>query len=390
MKVLPWDYAVRNLARSPLRLALSVVGSALVVLLILAAGAFVRAIGRTLAVTGGEGNVILVGAGSEESVERSEISPTVPGLVSGSVRGIKTRLGMAMVSPEVFFITPVKLGAGDATGPQVALRGVTPAAFLVHREARVVEGRLPMAGREELIVGALAATKLGVSEERLGMGKQIWFDNRPWTVVGRFEAPGTVMEAEIWCVLSDLQITARRDNLSCVVLTLDPREGEFDDVDLFARQRLDLELVAMRERDYYAKLVAFYRPIQVMAWATAILIATGGLFGGLNTMYAAFASRVRELGALQAIGYSRYAIVISLVQESVLATAAGGLIAAGLALWLMDGVHVRFSIGVFELVIDSTVLVIGLLAGLLLGVVGALPPAWRCLRLPVAEALKAS
>src|SRR5688572_14027007 len=122
MKVLPWDYAVRNLARSPLRLALSVVGSALVVLLILAAGAFVRAIGRTLAVTGGEGNVILVGAGSEESVERSEISPTVPGLVSASVGGIKTRLGMAMVSPEVFFVTPVKLAAGDATGPQVALR----------------------------------------------------------------------------------------------------------------------------------------------------------------------------------------------------------------------------------------------------------------------------
>jgi putative ABC transport system permease protein len=297
---------------------------------------------------------------------------------------------MPLVSPEVFFVTPVKLSPGDATGPQVALRGVTAAAFAVHREARLVEGRLAMQGREELIVGALAAAKMGVPEARLAMGKQIWFDNRPWTIVGRFEAPGTVMEAEIWCILSDLQIAARRDNLSCVVLTLDPKDGEFDDVDLFARQRLDLELVAMRERDYYAKLAAFYRPIQVMAWATAILIATGGLFGGLNTMYAAFASRVRELGALQSIGYSRYAIVLSLVQESVLATAAGALIAAGLAMWLLDGVHVRFSIGVFELMIDSTVLLLGLLAGLLLGVVGALPPAWRCLRLPIAEALKAA
>jgi ABC-type antimicrobial peptide transport system permease subunit len=35
------------------------------------------------------------------------------------------------------------------------------------------------------------------------------------------------------------------------------------------------------------------------------------------------------------------------------------------------------------------VLTWGLGAGLLLGVLGALLPAWRCLRLPIAESLKA-
>jgi putative ABC transport system permease protein len=344
----------------------------------------------TLAVTGGEANVILVGAGSEESVERSEIAPAVPGLVSGSVAGIKSRLGMPMVSPEVFLMSTVKLDKDDTYAPQVQLRGITPAAFLVHTEVRLVKGRLPAQGREEVIVGRLAAAKLGVEDERLSIGKQIFFDKRAWTIVGQFEAPGTVMEAEIWTVLSDLQIAARRDNLSCVVVTLDPREAEFADVDLFARQRLDLELVAMPERAYYAKLLAFYKPIQIMAWATAILIATGGLFGGLNTMYAAFASRVRELGALQAIGYSRGAIVISLVQESILATATGALTAAGLAVWLIDGLHVRFSIGVFALSVDAAVLAFGLGSGLLLGMIGALPPAWRCLRMPIPEALKAA
>jgi putative ABC transport system permease protein len=267
---------------------------------------------------------------------------------------------------------------------------VTPAAFLVHSQARLVTGRLPAPGRDELVVGTLAAAKLGVPDDRAAVGNELFIDNRPWEIVGRFEAPGTVVEAEIWTTLTDLQIAARRDSLSCVVLTLDPREAEFDDVDLFARRRLDLELVAMREDAYYAKILAFYRPIRAMAWATALLIATGGLFGGLNTMYAAFASRVREIGALQAIGYPRYAIVASLVQESLLASTAGALLAAGLSLWLIDGLHVRFSIGVFALLIDTTVLTIGLGGGLLLGVVGALPPAWRCLRLPVTEALKAT
>src|SRR5205085_11744493 len=136
------------------------------------------------------------------------------------------------------------------------------------------------------------------------------------------------------------QIAAKRENLSCVVLALD--SAEFDDVDAFAKRRLDLELVAMRESDYYAKLNAFFAPIQAMVWITAGLIAMGGLLGGLNTMYAAFASRVRELGSLQAIGYPRYAIVFSLVQESVLASSAGSLAAAGIAVLLLNGITVRF------------------------------------------------
>ena len=391
MRTLPWDYGVRNLARSRTRLMLSVFGSALVVLLVLAAGAFVRGMNRSLGSSGGERNVILLGAGSEESFERSEIQPSVPGLVLASVRGIKQRLGTPYVSPEVFFMTMLKLDPADAgAGHQVMLRGVTPAAFLVHSQVHVVDGRVPDAGRDELIVGSLAATKMGLPEERLAVGQKISFDNRPWTIVGKFEAPGTVMEAEVWTPLSDLQIAARRDNLSCVVLTLDSASGaEIEDVDAFARQRLDLELVAISEKAYYAKLNAFFRPIQLIVWATAMLIATGGLLGGLNTMYAAFASRVREVGSLQALGFPRYAIVFSLIQESVLATAAGALIGAATALVALNGVHVRFSMGVFGLVIDSPVLAAGLCAGLLLGVLGALPPAWRCLRLPISQALKA-
>ena len=285
-------------------------------------------------------------------------------------------------------MTTIKETAEDADGHHVMLRGITPAAFLVHPQARIVEGRAPEPGRDELLIGALAGTKMGLPPQRLGIGQTLSLDGRPWTIVGRFDAPGSVMESEIWTPLSDLQLAAKRDNLSCVVLTLD-RGGDFDDVDAFTRTRLDLELVALRESDYYANLRLFYRPIQAMVWVTAILIATGGLFGGLNTMYAAFASRVRELGSLQAIGFSRGAIVVSLVQESLLATAAGALIASGLAVLLLDGLTVRFSMGVFGLTIDSTVLLTGLAAGLVLGLAGALPPAWRCLRLPISEALKA-
>ena len=133
---------------------------------------------------------------------------------------------------------------------------------------------------------------MGLPESALAIGQKIYFDNRPWTVIGHFEAPNTVMEAELWAPLKDLQIATRRDNVSTVVLTLD--DAEFDDVTLFCSQRLDLELVAVREGDYYKKLAAFYAPVKGIVWATALLIALGGLFGGLNTLYAAFASRSRR------------------------------------------------------------------------------------------------
>lgn len=398
MKRLPFEYAVRNLGRSPSRLVLSIGGSALVVLLVLVAGGFVEGMSRALRETGGEENVILMGAGSEESVERSEIEASTPGVLAASVPGIRTRAGVAFVSPEVHVMLPIAVGKVREKGAakrQAMMRGVTPAAALVHESVALTQGRWPQAGRNEVMVGRMAATVLGASAEEMGIGGTVTIDNRAWTVVGTFAAPGTVVEAEVWLPLTDLQAATRRDTISCVVVTLDPYneetgEGaEFADIAAFTKGRPDLELVAMTERDYYGKLAAFFGPIKVVAWVTAGLIAAGGLFGGLNTMYAAFASRIRELGTLQSIGYRRVAIVWSMIQESTLATCAGGLIACAIGVLLLDGIAVRFSMGAFGLVIDERIAGLGLLSGLALGVVGALPPAIKCLRPTIPVALKA-
>ena len=101
MRLLPFEYAVRNLTRSPLRLILSVTGSMLVVLLIITAAAFVRGMEKSLLSSGSEKNVILLNASSAESIERSEITPAVEGMVSASIKGIKSSLGTRYVSPEV-------------------------------------------------------------------------------------------------------------------------------------------------------------------------------------------------------------------------------------------------------------------------------------------------
>jgi hypothetical protein len=116
MKLLPWEYAVRNLGRSPLRTVLGAGGAGLVVLLVMAAGAFVRGMQQSLRVSGSPDNVILLGAGSEESVERSEIDSSAAGQVQAGIRGIRSLLDVAFVSPEVHLALELGLERDDPTG----------------------------------------------------------------------------------------------------------------------------------------------------------------------------------------------------------------------------------------------------------------------------------
>jgi len=388
VRQLPFEYAYRNLGRSPARLFASLLGSALVVLLVLAAAGFVRGMQLTLTQQDTlHENVIILGAGSEESVERSQIRAGVEGIAAASIAGLRDEAGVTFVSPEIHTALPVWETEDDDDEHHAILRGVRPVALLVHSEVEVVAGRPPRSGFDELMVGALAATRLGLPDESLAVGRTLYFDDRDWTIVGRFRAPNTVMDAEIWVPLTDLQIATKRESsLSCVVVALDTATDV--DVDIFAKSRLDLEIIAISERDYYRSIAAFYRPIRIMIIATAVLIAIGALLGGLNTMYAAFAARVREVGMLQTLGFTRLAIVLNLSEESIFTAACGTIVGAAAGLLLLDGLAIRFSMGAFAITVDAPVMLLGLAGGLLVGLVGAIPPAARCLQLPITESLK--
>jgi putative ABC transport system permease protein len=383
--MLPFTYAVRNLFRSKTRLLQTVGGSAVVVLLVMASVAINHGMERVLSASGSERNVILVGAGSEESIQRSEVAERTAGIAEAGIIGISESLGVRAVSSEIHYMNFLNLPDGRRS--QGTLRGVTPQALRVHPEVRLIDGAFPGAG--EVMAGRLAWRKLGWKESDLKLGGTIILDHQPLKISGVFAAPGTVLESEIWASLGDLRMLAKRETLSCVVLRLDD-PADYAEADLFAKQRLDLELSALRESDYYDRLSAFFKPLRAMTWITAGLIAAGALFGGVNTLYAAFASRVREMATLQAIGFGRGSLLLSLIQESTLACLTGALLASVVAVTLLDGRTLPFSIGAFTLEIGPGVAITGILTGLFLGLLGALPPAIRCLRPPLPTALRMS
>lgn len=386
MRLLPFDHAVRNLGRSPRRLALVVGGSALVSLLVLAAVAFSRGLDASLSASGLATNAMLIGSGSEESAERSEIPPSVAGVLAASVDGLALHAGSPAVAAEIVSALPALRpdGAQDAEqAPPVLVRGYDAASFTVHPQVRLREGRWPRSGADEVSAGAEALARIGGAEP----GDAIELAGRRFTVVGVHEARGTAMHGEVWMRVELLAELTQRTTRSCVVAALG--SAEFDDIDAFAASRLDLETVAMRESDYYARLAELFGPIRLLVAVTALLVATGGVLGGVNAMYAAFATRVREAGTLQALGFSRVAIALSLVIESTVACAAGALLAAGAGLVLLDGTAVRFSMGSFGLSVDGVAVAAALGAGIGLGLLGALPAIVRCLSIPLPEALRA-
>jgi putative ABC transport system permease protein len=379
---LPWEYAIRNLFRRPLRTSLTFAGLTTVIVLVFVVVGFVRGLERSLAVTGDPNTAIVYSLGMGENLEYSSIKTRTGDLV-GNVKGIQQRFGQKYVSPELYLGTEVTVGQRQ---PAMGLvRGVTRPVLLVRRQVEIESGDWPQAG--EVMIGRMAATKLGVKNDEMQPGDTVEFEDRSWRISGIFSAGGSAFESEIWGRLDELQQAMKRQDLSVVAVTLAP-DGDFADLQLFCKKWQDLELQAMRETEYYAGLTEDYGPIRTLAWLVVLLVAGAGVFAGLNTMYGSVVGRIRELATLQTIGYVRRAVLISLIQEGVLLAAAASLLAAVIALLLVNGASVRFTMGAFALHIDSIAVLVGCGTGLMLGFLGAIPPAIKALRVPIVEGLK--
>lgn len=385
--LLPWEYGVRNLARRPLRTALTLAALSTVVLLVFVVVGFIRGLENSLATSGDKDVVLVYSVNSEENIENSSIAATTPTLLTASVEGTWKRFGVTHVSPEMYLGTRVNAGAtGDSREGLGLVRGVTATAPLVRRNVKLVNGTWPSNG--EVIVGNLVAAKLGLSDDDLSIGDSLQFEGRSWKIVGSFSAGGAAYESEIWCNLPDFQNATKRQDLSLVSLLLEPGSATAE-IELFCKERTDLELRALSETEYYQSLQQHYKPVRILAWLVVLLVSGAGVFAGLNMMYGAVAGRVREIATLQAIGYRRRAILLSIVQEGVLLAAAASLIAGTAALFILNGLAVRFTMGAFALRIDGFAVLIGCGVGLFLGILGALPPAIKALRAEVATSLKA-
>ena len=304
--------------------------------------------------------------------------------------GVARDAGQALVSPELFVIVnlPKKGTTSDANVP---LRGVERAAFKVHDEVKLVDGRPFAWGRNEVIVGRAAREEF----EGLDIGAELKFGTNRWIVVGVFEAAGSISETEIWTDAAVLSPAYRRGSSFQSALVRLSSAGNFQQFKDALTSDPRLNVKVQRETEYYAEQSRVMRGIITgLAFVISALMGLGAIFGALNTMYTAVSARAREIATLEAIGFRSSPVVISVLAEAIVLALLGGLLGAAGAYLAFDGYRAAtmnfqsFSAVAFAFEVSPTLMIVAMLYALIMGFVGGLFPAIRAVRTPVSVALR--
>jgi putative ABC transport system permease protein len=255
----------------------------------------------------------------------------------------------------------------------------------------IVSGRMFEFGTNEIVAGRAAADHF----VGLAVGSRVHSGQQTWTVVGLFEADGGVAEAELWADARTVQGVYRRGNSYQAVLARLEREESFETLRewLAANPRLNVQV--MRENEYYAEQSqALASLIRTVGYTIALLMGIGAVFGAVLTMYTAVASRAREIATLRAIGFDATAVVVSVLAESLLLGAVGGIVGGAAAYLGFNGVRTStmnfqtFSQIAFAFRVTPALLAGGFGYAMVLGLCGGLLPAVRAARLPIPAALR--
>ena len=380
-----------NLRNLPQRLGSSivaVVGVAAVVLVFAAVLSMARGFERTMMTAGAEDTAIIMRSGATSEMSSGFSGDQV--LVIASAPGLLKNGDTPMLSAELFVIVDVKKKSTN-TDANVPFRGVQASAFDVRRNVRITEGRMFETGKNEILVGRAAQSEF----QGLDVGSKIRFGKTDWSIVGAFEAGGSVSESELWTDVRVLQGAYRRGNsFQTVRVKLDsPESLDVLESNLKDDPRIDPDV--MSERDFYSsqsrQVTQF---IRFVGYPLTILMSIGAIFGALNSMYSSISVRSKEIATLRALGFGPIPVLVSTIVESTLLALAGGLLGGALAFVVFNGFQVStlnfasFSQVVFNFAVTPDLLLDGLRVAVIIGVVGGLFPAIRAARLPVAQALR--
>lgn len=380
-----------NLRNIPQRMGSSlvaVIGVAAVVLVFAAVLSMAKGFERTMLLAGSDDTAIVIRSGATSEMnsgfgtEQVQVVSNAPGVLKNGDTPI--------ASAELYVIVDVskKANKGDANAP---FRGVQASAFEVRDNVSISEGRMFEPGKNEILVGRAAQEEF----EGLDVGSTIRFGLTDWSIVGVFEAGGSVSESELWTDALVLQGAYRRgSSFQSVRVKLESEDSlaELEDY-LKSDPRIDPDVLS--EREYYSSqaenLSGFIRTV---GYPLTILMSIGAVFGALNSMYSSVTVRGKEIATLRALGFGPFAVLCSTIVESTLLALAGGLLGGVLAFVVFNGFQVStlngasFSAVVFNFAVTSDLLVQGMKLALIIGIVGGFFPAIRAARLPVAQALR--
>ena len=380
-----------NLKSMPQRLAASVVaiiGVGAVVGVFAGVLSMASGFEKTMLAAGSESTAIVIRAGSSSELS-SGISNDQVQIIADAPGVLRNETG-PITSAELYVLVDIPKKSNNQAG-NVPLRGVQAGAFSVRDNISMLEGRKFEPGKNELVVGRAARQTFA----GLDVGSIVPTGQTEWTVVGVFEDDGSVSESELWTDVRVIQSVYRRGNSfqSVRVKLESPDAIDRFDQSLKADPRIDVDVHS--EKAFYSQqsenLASF---IRVVGYPLTFLMAIGAIFGALNTMYSSVSARGKEIATLRALGFGPLSILTSTIIESATLAVLGGALGGGLAWIFLNGYTVTtlngasFSQVVFDFAVSPDLLFQGLIAAVIIGLVGGLFPAIRAVRIPVSVALR--
>jgi ABC-type lipoprotein release transport system permease subunit len=272
----------------------------------------------------------------------------------------------------------------------------TKRAYYMMSKFKMLEGSaLDALSGNAAIVGAMAYARFGVKKADLAIGRQIVFNGKSWKIAGIFSVEGTAYESEIWVPLDELMAVLNRSDYSFAMVKVKREPGETDAEVTRRAEKIttlilnseQMELKATTEMDFFKEINSTFRTFALIGMIMAGVITVGGIMAGMNTMYTAVSGRIREIGMLQVIGFSKRSIVGSFLAESVLIALAGGAIGCLLGS-LVNDIPMQITMTAFTFRVDEFVVAGGLVLALAIGFIGALLPAMRAVRLRMVDAMR--
>jgi len=385
-----WSVTRVALVTIPQRLGSStvvVIGIAGVVGVLIALLAMGEGFQATLKQTGSDDTALVMRAGANTELNSVLMHDAVV-QIEQAPGVLKDPKGQPIVSAEIVVAAslPRKGGGQDAN---VEIRGVGPQVWNLRPNAKITSGRRFAPGLRELVVGNGALAQFA----GLNPGSTIKLNNQVWTIVGTFDS-GDAYYSELWGDADIVASTYRRGNSVTDVAVRLTSANAFNAFKAALAANPQLTVDVQTTREYFSKQSeGLVKLIRIIAGVIGTIMAIGAIFGALNTMYAAVASRAREIATLRAIGFRGLPVVVSVLLETMLLALLGGLLGAAVAWLLFDNyttstLSANFSQVVFNFKVSMELVLTGLKWALVIGFVGGALPALRAARLPVAVALR--
>ena len=250
----------------------------------------------------------------------------------------------------------------------------------------------------QAVIGEGLARELGpdIGKKRLAAGDIFELGPRKWIVTGIMNSAGSAFDSEVWGKRELVGPMFGKSNISSMVLRTQPGNAKALADHLTANFK-ESALAAQPESEYYSKLSDSNQQFLIGIIVISIIMAVGGIFGVMNTMYAAISQRIKDIGVLRILGFTPWQILVSFLLESLLIALIGGTIGCALG-YLADGGSassiVTGGLGgggksvMLKLVVDANILSAGLLFTLVMGTLGGLLPALSAMRLKPLESLR--